>query len=188
MAFAEYDRYDATGLAHLVRRGEVTPLELVDACIARIERHNPTLNAVVFQAFDEARKTAKGKLPDGPFKGVPFLIKDINLPVKGWPMTNGSAYLRDHVSDHDGELVRRYRAAGVVLVGKTNTPEFGIPGTTEGRHLGVCRNPWNPDHSFGRLVRRCGVVCRLRHGADGAWQRWAWLDPHSRPRNAVSSV
>ncbi len=172
MGFAEYDRYDATGLAQLVRRGDVTPLELVDEAIARIERHNPKLNAVIYKAFDEARTTAKGKLPDGPFKGVPFLIKDISLPVKGWPMTNGSAFLRGHVSGYDAELVRRYRQAGVVLVGKTNTPEFGIPGTTEGRHLGICRNPWNPDHSSGgssggaASAVASGMV-PMAHGSDG---------------------
>jgi len=149
MTIAEYDKYDGLGLAHLVRRGEVTPLELLDEAIARIERHNPTLNAVIYKAYDEARQTAKGKLPDGPFKGVPFLIKDINLPVAGWPMTNGSALLAGYVSDADAELTKRYRAAGMVFVGKTNTPEFGIPGTTEGRHLGNCHNPWNPNHSSG---------------------------------------
>jgi len=172
MGFADYDRHDATGLAHLVRRKEVSPLELVDEAIARIESHNPKLNAVVFKAFDEARATAKSKLPDGPFKGVPFLIKDISLPVEGWPMTNGSAYLRDHVSTYDAELTRRYRQAGVVLVGKTNTPEFGIPGTTEGRHLGICRNPWNPDHSSGgssggaASAVASGMV-PMAHGSDG---------------------
>jgi amidase len=149
MTIAEYDRYDGLGLAHLVRRGEVTPLELLDEAIARIERHNPTLNAVIYKAYDQARQTAKGKLPDGPFKGVPFLIKDINLPVAGWPMTNGSALLAGYVSDADAELTKRYRAAGMVFVGKTNTPEFGIPGTTEGSHLGNCHNPWNPNHSSG---------------------------------------
>jgi amidase len=172
MAFAEYDHYDATGLAHLVRRKEVTPLELVDEAIARIERRNPKLNAVVFKAFDEARATAKTKLPDGPFKGVPFLIKDISVPVEGWPMTNGSAFLRNHVSTHDAEIVKRYRASGVVLIGKTNTPEFGIPGTTEGRHLGICRNPWNPDHSAGgssggaASATASGMV-PMAHGSDG---------------------
>jgi len=172
MAFTEYDQYDATGLAHLVRRKQVSPLELVEEAIARIERHNPTLNAVVYKAYDEARATAKGPLPDGPFKGVPFLIKDINLPVKGWPMTNGSAYLKGYVSPDDAELTRRYRASGVVLVGKTNTPEFGIPGTTEGRFLGVCRNPWNPDHSSGgssggaASAVASGMV-PMAHGSDG---------------------
>lgn len=172
MSFAEYDSHDALGLAQLVRRRDVSALELVDEAIARIERHNPKLNAVVYKAYDEARASAKGKLPDGPFKGVPFLIKDINLPVAGWPMTNGSAFLRGHVSADDCELVRRYRASGVVLVGKTNTPEFGIPGTTEGRHLGICRNPWNPDHSSGgssggaASAVASGMVA-MAHGSDG---------------------
>ncbi|HET7335408.1 MAG TPA: amidase [Rhizomicrobium sp.] len=172
MAFAEYDSYDGLGLAHLVRRGEVSPSELLDEAMTRIERHNKTLNAVVYKAYDEAKKNAAGKLPDGPFKGVPFLIKDIGAPVAGWPMTSGSAYLKDHVSQDDGELVRRYRAAGLVLTGKTNTPEFGIPGTTEGRHLGICRNPWNPDHSSGgssggaAAAVSSGMV-PMAHGSDG---------------------
>src|ERR1700749_3025461 len=172
MAFAEYDQYDGLGLAHLVRRGDVSALELVDECIARIERHNPKLNAVVYKAYEEARATAKGKLPDGPFKGVPFLIKDINMAVAGWPMTNGSAFMRNHVSNADAELTKLYRDAGVVMVGKTNTPEFGIPGTTEGRHLGICRNPWNPNHSSGgssggaASAVASGMV-PMAHGSDG---------------------
>jgi amidase len=172
MSFAEYDRHDALGLAHLVRRKDVEPLELVEEAIARIERHNPKLNAVVYKAYDEARATAKGKLPDGPFKGVPFLIKDINMAVAGWPMTNGSKYLRGYVSPEDAELTRRYRSAGVILVGKSNTPEFGIPGTTEGRHLGICRNPWNPEHSAGgssggaASAVASGMVA-MAHGSDG---------------------
>ena len=172
MAFAEYDHYDGLGLAQLVRRGEVQPSELVEEAIARIEKQNTKLNAVVYKAYDEARKTAKSKLPDGPFKGVPFLIKDINLPVAGWPMTNGSKFLHNYVSDSDAELTKRYRASGVVLVGKTNTPEFGIPGTTEGRHLGICRNPWNPDHSSGgssggaASAVSSGMV-PMAHGSDG---------------------
>jgi amidase len=168
----EYARCDATELAHLVRRREVSSAELVDAAIARIELHNPKLNAVVYKAFDEARAVAGKPLADGPFKGVPFLIKDINLPVAGWPMTNGSAYLKDYRSTDDAELTRRYRAAGLVLVGKTNTPEFGIPGTTEGRHLGICRNPWSPDHSSGgssggaAAAVASGMV-PMAHGSDG---------------------
>lgn len=172
MSFAEYDRYDGLGLGHLVRKGEVSALELLDEAIARIERHNPTLNAVIHKAYDEARGIAKGKLPDGPFKGVPFLIKDIGMAVKGWPMTSGSRYLRGYVPDYDAELVKRYRASGAVLMGKTNTPEFGIPGTTEGRFLGICRNPWNPDHSSGgssggaASAVASGMVA-LAHGSDG---------------------
>ena len=149
MAFAEYADYDGLGLAHLVRKGEVSPLELLEEAIARSERNNPKLNAIVYKAYDEARQVAKGKLPDGPFKGVPFLIKDISMEVANWPMTNGSKLLEGYVSDHDAELTKRYRAAGMVLYGKTNTPEFGIPGTTEGRFLGSAHNPWNLGHSTG---------------------------------------
>ncbi len=172
MAFAEYSDFDGLGLAHLVRRGEVTPLELLEEAIARIERHNPTLNAIVYKAYDEARKVAKGKLPDGPFKGVPFLIKDIGMEVTGWPMTNGSALLAGYVSSGDSELTKRYRAAGMVLAAKTNTPEFGIPGTTEGRHLGNCHNPWNPNHSTGgssggaAAAVASGIV-PMAHASDG---------------------
>jgi amidase len=172
MAFKEYNSYDGFGLADLVRKGEVSPSELVEEAIERIERHNPKLNAVVYKAYDEAREAAKTELADGPYKGVPFLIKDIDLPVRGWPMTNGSAYLRNYVSNEDCELTRRYRTSGVVLLGKTNTPEFGIPGTTEGRHLGICRNPWNPDYSSGgssggaAAAVASGMV-PLAHGSDG---------------------
>jgi amidase len=172
MTFAEYDDYDALGLAQLVRRREVQPIELVEAAIERIEQRNPKLNAIVYKAFDEARATAKAKLPDGPFKGVPFVIKDLGMPVAGWPMTGGSAYLRNYISPEDSELTRRYRASGVVFTGKTNTPEFGIPGTTEGRHLGICRNPWNPEHSAGGSSGGAGAAVAARmvpmaHGSDG---------------------
>jgi len=172
VAFAEYDDYDACGLAALVRRREIAPRELVEEAIARIERHNPRLNAVTFKAFDEARAAADRTLSDGPFKGVPFLIKDMDTPVAGWPMSNGSAFLRNYHCGSDCELVRRYRAAGLVLLGRTNAPEFGIPGTTEGLHLGVCRNPWNPDHSAGGSSGGAGAAVAsgmvpIAHGSDG---------------------
>src|ERR1700742_3016753 len=172
MSFAEYSDYDGTGLAHLVRRGEVTPAELLEEAIARAEKHNGTLNAIVYKAYDEARKTATSKLADGPFKGVPFLIKDIGMEVANWPMTNGSALLEGYVSQRDAELTKRYRASGMVLYGKTNTPEFGIPGTTEGRFLGCAHNPWNTNHSTGgssggaAAAVAAGVV-PLAHANDG---------------------
>ena len=172
MAFAEYDKHDGVGLAHLVRKKQVSPRELLDEAIARVERHNPKVNAVIYKAYDEAKKVADGKLPDGPFKGVPFLIKDIGMAVAGWPMTSGSHYLRNNVSESDAELTKRYRATGVVIFGKTNTPEFGIPGTTEGRHLGICRNPWNPNHSSGGSSGGAAAsvssgMVPMAHGSDG---------------------
>ncbi len=144
------ENLDATAQAALVRKGEVTPLELVDAAIARIERGNPRLNAVVTETFERARDAARGPLPDGAFRGVPFLLKDLAGGAEaGVSLTLGSAFLRDHVSDHDTELVARFRRAGLVFVGRTNTPEFGIPPETEPVLFGPCKNPWNPAFSPG---------------------------------------
>ena len=172
MAFTEYSEYDGLGLAELVRRGEVSPAELVEEAIARIERHNPVLNAVVYKAYDEARRTARGALPDGAFRGVPFLIKDLGMEVAGMPMTDGSVYTRDRVPSGDSPLVARQRAAGLVILGKTNTPERGITGTTESRLLGPCRNPWNPEHiaggsSGGAASAVAAGIVPLAHASDG---------------------
>jgi amidase len=146
----EYVAYDGVGLAELVTQGETSPAELVDAAFLRIERRNGALNAVVHRAYDEARSlAASGALPDGPFRGVPFLVKDYGLTVAGWPNSRGSRFAKDLVDDADSGLVTRYRQTGVVLVGKTNVPEFAATATTEGVHLGPCRNPWNTGHTTG---------------------------------------
>ena len=136
MNFPDYGEYDALGLAALVARGQVSAAELVEAAIARVERHNGVLNAVVHKAYDEARCAASGTLPDGPFRGVPMLIKDLGVRVAGWPNTHGSRFARDVVDAEDSGLVVRYRESGAVLLGKTNTPEYGITGTTESAFLG----------------------------------------------------
>lgn len=172
MSFPEFADYDGLGLAALVKSGEVSPAELVEAAIERIERHNGQLNAVVYKAYDEARAAAKGPLPDGPFKGVPFLIKDLGMPVAGWPRSYGSRFARDIIDQEDGGLTARYRATGVIPLGKTNTPEYGITGTTEGAHLGACRNPWNPEHisggSSGGSASAVGAgMVPLAHASDG---------------------
>src|SRR5437899_6155814 len=172
MGFAEYADHDGLGLAGRVRRKEVTPAERVEAAIERIERHNPVLNAVVYKAYDEARRTVGGRLPDGPFTGVPFLVKDLGCPVGGWPRTSGSRFTKDEVPAADGALTRRLREAGVVLLGKTNTPEFGITGTTESVLLGPCRTPWNPDHiaavsSGGGAAAVASGMVPLAHASDG---------------------
>src|SRR5258708_27542177 len=153
MNIAEYADHDGVGLAERVARKDVTPSELVEAAIERIERHNGKLNAVVYKAFDEARAAAKGELADGPFRGVPFLIKDLGMAVAGWPRSCGSRFTRNLIDAADGGLVARYRTSGAVFLGKTNTPEFGITGTTESAYLGPCRNPWNPDHISGGSSR-----------------------------------
>ncbi|MFZ2029120.1 MAG: amidase [Vitreimonas sp.] len=167
-----YADYDGLGLAELVRNRDVTPSELLEAAIERIERHNPKLNAVVYKAYDEARAVAKGALPDGPFKGVPFLIKDLGLRVKGWPRTSGSRFAAVDADAEDSELVTRYRATGAVLAAKTNTPEFGIPGVTTSAKLGPCRNPWNTDHisggsSGGAASAVAAGIVPLAHASDG---------------------
>ena len=172
MGFPEYSDYDGLGLAELVRRGEITPMELTEEAIARIGRHNERLNAVVHEAYRQARGQAASELPDGPFRGVPFLIKDLGCPVAGMPRTSGSRFLAGERHDEDGELARRYRAAGLVFLGKTNTPELGITGTTESALLGPCRNPWNPDHisggsSGGSASATAAGIVPLAHASDG---------------------
>ncbi|MEI9985673.1 MAG: amidase family protein [Aliidongia sp.] len=172
MSFAEYSEYDGLGLAELVRTGDITPAELVEAAIDRIERHNGVLNAVVYKAYDEARAAAKGNLPDGPFRGVPFMVKDLLIGVAGWPRTSGSRFAAGVVDAADTGLMRRYRSSGVVPLGKTNTPEFGITGTTESAHLGACHNPWDLERSSGgssggsAAAVAAGIV-PMAHGGDG---------------------
>ena len=168
----DYAEYDGLGLAELVAEKQVTPAELVEAAIERAERLNPTLNAIVYKGYEDARRRARGELPDGPFRGVPFLIKDLGMPVAGWPRTSGSKFARDVVDTDDGGLTRRYRAAGVVPIGKSNTPEYGITGTTESALLGPCRNPWNPDHiaggsSGGSASAVAAGIVPLAHASDG---------------------
>ena len=163
---------DATGQAELVRRKEAQPIELVEAAIERIERLNPTLNAVVTPMYDEARRTATGNLPKGPFTGVPFLLKDLLAVYRGVPMTAGSKLLVDFVPDHDSELVVRLKRSGLIILGKTNTPEFGILPTTEPHLFGPSRNPWNTDRTTGgssggsAAAVAAGMVA-MAHGNDG---------------------
>jgi len=140
---------DATAQAELVRKQEVQPIELVEAAIERIARLNPTLNAVVTPMYDIARRTAAGTLPQGPFSGVPFLLKDILAFYRGVKISLGSKLLRDFVPDHDSELVVRLKQAGLIIVGKTNLPEFGLLPTTEPQVFGPARNPWDTGRTTG---------------------------------------
>ncbi|MBW2091942.1 MAG: amidase [Deltaproteobacteria bacterium] len=163
---------DATGLAELVRKGEVEPLELVDTAIERIERLNPTLNAVVTPMYEAARVTATSELPEGPFTGVPFLLKDLVAEYAGFRLTEGSAFLKDFVSGHDSELVARLKRAGLIIVGKSNTPEFGILPTTESKLLGPCHNPWDTSRtpggsSGGSAAAVASGMVPMAHGNDG---------------------
>ena len=147
--FKEYDQYDGLGLAELVKKNEISAAEICEEAIVRIERVNPALNAVVTPMYDLARKAVQNALPDGPFRGVPFLLKDILGDFAGVPQTMGSKALKNYIPTQDSELVRRYKKAGLVILGKTNTPEFGLKGVTEPELHGPTRNPWNTDHTPG---------------------------------------
>lgn len=140
---------DATAQAALVRGGELTAEELVAGAIARIERLNPALNAVVTTAYDQALATVAHGTPDGPFGGVPYLLKDLVAEAAGMRFCEGSRFLRANVSTVDSELVVRLRRAGLVILGKTNTCEFGMAPTAEPRLFGATRNPWDPTRSPG---------------------------------------
>jgi amidase len=143
-----FSGYDGIGQAQLIRSKQATPLELVDCAIARIEAANPKLNAIVWEMFEHARTRAKGKLPASPLSGVPYLIKDLNN-VAGERTTWGSRFGADTPVMITDPLPQRAIGAGLVIVGKTNTPEFGLLPTTESLRLGPCHNPWNLDCSSG---------------------------------------
>jgi amidase len=143
MGFKEYGQYDATGLAQLVRRGEVSAEELLDEALARTAAVNPRINAVIHLMESRARESVAAGLPDGPLRGVPFLIKDLMTAYAGEPMRMGSRLFRDYVPVADEELTRRYRASGLVIFGKTNTPELGVTNVTEPELFGPTRNPWD---------------------------------------------
>ncbi len=147
----DLSRLDATAQAQLVRDGEATPAELAEAAIARIEAANGEINAVIHPLFEEGLEAARGELPEGPFKGVPFLLKDLGAAFAGQPLHLGMQYLkeRDFRAPVDTYLAQRFREAGLVTIGKTNTPELGILPTTEPRAHGPSRNPWDCEHSTG---------------------------------------
>jgi amidase len=164
---------DAIGQADLVRRGEVSSLELVDAAIDRIERIDPQLNAVVTPLFEAAREAASRPLPEGPLSGVPFLLKDLGCGQAGVRQTNGSRAMRDHVASVDSPLVRRYIDAGLVIVGRTSTPEFGNHSTTEPVLFGPSRNPWALDRTTGgssgaSAAAIAAGLTSIASGGDGA--------------------
>ncbi len=152
MSLVEQTAYlDATAQAELVAKGEVTAVELVDAAIDRVEALNPRLNAVIHKRYERAREEAGGDLGDGPFRGVPFLLKDLGGMSAGDPMHLGTRFLKDagFVADHDSYLAARFRSAGFVCIGRTNVPELGSTITTEPVAYGPAHNPWSLDHSTG---------------------------------------
>lgn len=172
MSLAELAALDGLGLAELVRRKELTPLELVDWAIDNIERVNGRLNAVVTKMYDQAREAARNPLPDGHFTGVPFLLKDILAFYSGVRETLGTKLLANFVPNHDSELVIRLKKAGLIVIGRTNVPELGLTPTTESVLLGACRNPWNTGRtsggsSGGSAAAVAAGMVPMAHGSDG---------------------
>ncbi len=170
--FEEYESYDAVGLAELVRKGEVSPKEILNAAIALAEERNPRLNAIVVKMYDEAKAAVASGLPEGPFRGVPFLLKDLYTYCEGVRVTNGSRFFQDYVSDHDTELVARYKRSGLVIFGRTASPEFGLTATTESLLHGNTLNPWNHEHtpggsSGGAASAVASGILPAAHASDG---------------------
>ena len=147
--FSEFHRYDGVSLAQLVHQREVSPEDLLEAAIACVESRNPVVNAVVSRLYDEARAAIKAGLPAGPFTGVPYLLKDLGALYRGAITSSGSRLFADNRADHDSEITARLRRAGLVIFGKSNTPELGFCPSTEPRLFGATRNPWNLAHSAG---------------------------------------
>ena len=171
----DLERLDATAQAELVRDGEASPVELVEAAIERAETLNPELNAIIQPRYEEARETAAGELPDGPFRGVPFVLKDLGAGAEaGRPLHMGMRALKqaDFRSPLDSFLVQRFREAGLVTIGRTNTPELGILPTTEPDAYGPTRNPWDLERSPGGSSGGSGAavaagIVPFAHASDG---------------------
>ena len=165
---------DATAQADLVARGDVKPVELVDAAIARLEKLDPELGVLVTPLFDKARDATRANSPSGPFRGVPMLLKDLGAHTGGDPLYEGSAFLRNAgwVEDEDSYLVRGFKAAGLVIIGKSKTPEFGLVSTTEPAAFGPARNPWDTSRgtggsSGGSAAAVAAGIVPVAHANDG---------------------
>mgnify|MGYP001812625104 CR=1 FL=1 len=151
MRFDEYRSHDGLALAGLVRKGEISPAEVLELAIARANAVNPSINCMAEELYDRARQQVKagGGLPRGPFTGVPFLLKDLAMALEGTVTTQGSRFFKDWVADYTSTVVSRYQRAGLVIMGKSTSPEFGGTATTESILFGDTRNPWNLAHSAG---------------------------------------
>jgi len=168
----DYVSHDALGLAELVRKKSVSPTELLDEAVRRAEQQDKRLNFLAQRLFDFGRQQIARGLPEGPFNGVPFLEKDLHMNIAGQKSGQGSRFYRNYIPDFTSELVTRHMNAGLVIFGKTTTPEFGLTGTTESLAEGATRNPWNLGHSSGgssggaAAAVAAGVV-PLAHASDG---------------------
>src|SRR5438445_10979977 len=169
---AEYGNYDGLGLAELIAKKKITPLELLKAVHQRVDAFNPELNACCHLFFDKAEAQINDGLGSGPFHGVPFVLKDLNQYLAGTITSAGSRIWKDSVADFDSTLVERYKQAGLVIFGKTNSPELGLTTTTESVLFGQTHNPWNLERTSGGSSGGAAAVVASRivpmaHGSDG---------------------
>lgn len=167
-----YKNLDALAIADLVRRGEVSALEVLDTTLKQIEAINPALNAIVTPLYDEARQAIEAGLPDGPFTGVPYVFKELVVSVAGTPTTAASRLYAGNMATADSEIVTRCRRAGLVVIGKTNSSEFGLSATTEPKLFGPTKNPWNLKHtpggsSGGSAAATAAGIVPMGHASDG---------------------
>jgi len=173
MPVDQYLAYDGLGLAELVAKGDVEPRELLEAAIERLEAVNTKINCIAAKLYDHGRKQIGEGLPKGPFTGVPFLLKDLSVNLAGFPTASGSAFFQDDVPATDSTLVVRYKAAGLVIFGKTTTPELGLTGTTESVPNGQTKNPWNLERTVGGSSGGAGAavaasIVPIANASDGA--------------------
>src|SRR3984893_14022495 len=149
MKFEEYRKYDAISLAGLIAKRQVSAKDALETAIARAEQVNPAINAIVHQQYEQARKAVAAGLPDGPLKGVLYLIKDLGFFETGEPATFGSSLFKDFVADHETAYVTRCKKAGLVFMGRSSSPEFGLNPNTEPRLSGSRHAPWTLEYSPG---------------------------------------
>ena len=172
MRFEEYRKHDAVSLAGLIAKREVSAEEVLETAITRAEHINPAINAIVHKQYEQARKAVAAGLPAGPLQGVPYLIKDLGFFETGQPATFGSSLFKDFVADHDTAYVMRCKKAGLVFMGRSSSPEFGLNPNTEPRLYGSCHNPWDLEYSPGGSSGRAAAavsagILPAAHATDG---------------------
>ncbi|MDX2141962.1 MAG: amidase [Rhodospirillaceae bacterium] len=173
MPVDQYQAYDGLGLAELIAKGEIEPRELLEAAITRLEATNPKVNCIAAKLYDHGRRQVADGLPRGPFTGVPFLLKDLSVALAGTVTGSGSKFFQDDMAGVDTTTVVRYKRAGLVIFGKTTTPELGLTGTTESIPHGLTRNPWNLDLTVGGSSGGAGAavavgIVPMANASDGA--------------------
>jgi amidase len=186
MRFEEYRKHDAVSLAGLIAKRQVSAKEVLEVAIGRAEQVNPAINAIVHKQYEQARKAIAAGLPEGPLKGVPYLIKDLGFFETDEPATFGSSLFKDFVADHESAYVTRCKKAGLVFMGRSSSPEFGLNPNTEPRLYGSCHNPWNLEYSpggssGGAAAAVSAGILPVAHATDGGAVRPVRAQAVTRP-------